>query len=79
MARPANKSICVKKGLDIQVFLATAEIVPNPTPANQLSDYAKKYGQEIRDMGASEEDVAGAYSVAIRVQPKRLRGMTIPA
>lgn len=64
------------KGLDVQVFLALAEIVPNPTPAHQVQAYIEKYGQEIQNMGASGEAFAATYSVALRVKPIRLRGMS---
>lgn len=67
------------KGLDLQVILAKAEVVKNSLPADQVSAYLQKYGEEIRSMGATEEAFAGEFSVAIRIQPKRLRGMTIPS
>lgn len=63
------------KGLDVQVFAGTAEIVPNPTPADRVSTYVQKYGQEIRNLGATAEEFAQGYSVAIRVKPNHLRGM----
>jgi PPOX class probable F420-dependent enzyme len=67
------------KGLDVQVILATAEVINDPIPANQIGAYLRKYGDEIRKMGATEEEYFREFSVAIRIQPKRLRGMTISA
>ncbi len=64
------------KGLDIQVFAATAEIVANPMPATQVSAYIQKYDQEIKNLGATADQFAQAYSVAIQVKPNRLHGMT---
>lgn len=63
------------KGLDIQVFLGTAEIVTNPIPVHQVEAYVEKYRQEIQNMGATVETFGAAYSVALRVTPARLRGM----
>lgn len=65
------------KGWDIQVILGIAEVVTYPTPANQVSAYLRKYGEEIRNMGASEDEFAKEYSVAIRIRPERLRGMIV--
>lgn len=67
------------KGLDVQVILATAEVISDSVPAHQVSAYFQKYGEEIRNMGATEEAFAGEYSVAIRIHPRRLRGMMISA
>ncbi len=67
------------KCLDVQVFTGIAEVLPYPMPAHLDNRYSQKYGAEIRNMGASEEDFAGEYSVAIRIRPTRLRGMALPA
>ena len=63
------------KGLDVQVFQAVAEIVVQPTPAEEVAAYMQKYGSEIRQMGATERQFSQAYRVAIRIRPTRLRGM----
>ena len=65
------------KGLDVQVFVATAEIVSDPVLVDQVKAYVEKYGQEIQSMGASVEQFAAGYSVALRVKPSRLRGMSV--
>lgn len=61
------------KGWEIVVFLATAEIINNPTPSHEVSAYLQKYSEGIRDLNTTEEDFAKEYSVAIRIYPKRLR------
>lgn len=63
------------KGLDVQVFQAVAEIVVQATPADQVAAYMQKYGSEIRQMGATEQQFSQAYRVAIRIRPTRLRGI----
>ena len=62
-----------ENGEDIQVFLGKAEIVQNPTPANQNTAYMDKYRKGIRGLGYTEQVFAAEYSVAIRVKPTRLR------
>ena len=65
-----------EKGLDVQVFTGTAEIIPDPIPADRLNPYLQKYGAEIRRMGATEDAFAKEYRVALRVIPTKLRGFS---
>jgi len=60
-------------GEDIQVFLGVAEIVQNPTPANQNAAYMDRYRKGIHGLGFTEQSFAAEYSVEIRVKPSRLR------
>ncbi len=56
------------------IFTGTAVIESNAKPANKISAYVKKYRAGIVGLGASPEQFAGEYSVAIRITPAKLRG-----
>ena len=65
-----------EKGEDIQVFLGKAEMLNGHPPAHQVDAYLEKYAGEVKLMGATPEAFAGEYSVAIRVVPDHLRGIS---
>lgn len=56
------------------IFTGTAVIESNAMPANKISAYMKKYKAGIIGLGATPEQFAGEYSVAIRIPPAKLRG-----
>ena len=59
---------------DVIVYLGTAQIDPNAPPAHRVRAYLKKYRAGIEATGATVEQFSQAYSVAIRVTPRSLRG-----
>lgn len=56
------------------VFTGTAQIENTAAPAHKLRAYMKKYRAGITGLGATPEQFAGEYSVAIRITPTKLRG-----
>ena len=65
-------------GFDVQVILATAEIIINPTPVHQATAYLQKYHDLICQMWASEDVLSKELSVAIRLHPTLLCGTVAP-
>jgi PPOX class probable F420-dependent enzyme len=61
-------------GGDIVVMTGVAETAPDAPPSNRHAEYGRKYAERIRGIGMTADSFAGAYSVAIRVVPTRLRG-----
>lgn len=59
---------------DVIVFIGTAVIDANASPAHEMPAYLKKYRTGIRDLGMTPEEFSREYSVAIRVTPTTLRG-----
>lgn len=62
-------------GDDIQVFLASAEVLSAPTPAHQLNEYMAKYRDGITNIGMTPEQFGAFYTAAIRATPTKLRGV----
>jgi PPOX class probable F420-dependent enzyme len=62
------------QGGDIVVISGEARIDPAAPPADAVPEYASKYEPGFERIGMSAEAFAQAYSVAIRVNPTRLRG-----
>lgn len=56
------------------VFTGTARFDKSVAPAHKLRAYVKKYKDGIVGLGATPEQFAGEYSVAIRITPTKLRG-----
>ena len=56
------------------VFTGTATIDRDSPPANRIRAYMRKYKSGIADLGATPEQFAGEYSVAIRIHPTNVRG-----
>ena len=61
-------------GGNIVVLTGRARIDHTAPPANQVADYVTKYTTGMERINMSPEQFAGSYSVAIRVEPNRLRG-----
>lgn len=51
----------------------TAVVDPDVPPADQLEGYLAKYRASIQALGSTPAQLAGAYSVAIRIRPVRAR------
>ena len=56
------------------IFAGTATIDQDKPPANRVRAYMRKYKSGIADLGATPEQFAGEYSVAIRIHPSNVRG-----
>jgi PPOX class probable F420-dependent enzyme len=61
-------------GGNIVVITGEARIVDGAPPADQVPEYLAKYRPDIARIGMSPESFARAYSVAIRLNPTKLRG-----
>jgi PPOX class probable F420-dependent enzyme len=62
------------KGGDIVIVTGEARIDREAPPADHLPEYIAKYRGGIRRIGMTPESFARAYSVAVRVTPRHLRG-----
>ena len=74
---PNDKIERVKKGKqggDIIVITGTAQLMPEEPPADQLPAFVDKYRDLMRRLNYTPESSAAAYSVAIRVRPRTVRG-----
>ena len=58
---------------EILVFIGTASIDPQAPPAHKVPAYLRKYRKGIADLQTTPEQMAGEYSVAIRVKPTSVR------
>ncbi|MEO8611398.1 MAG: TIGR03667 family PPOX class F420-dependent oxidoreductase [Chloroflexota bacterium] len=56
------------------VVTGEAVVDKDALPSNQISAYLDKYRTGIADIGRTPEQLAGEFSVAIRVTPTRVRG-----
>jgi PPOX class probable F420-dependent enzyme len=63
-----------KRGGDIVVITGTAQLTPEDPPADQLPVYVDKYRDHLRRLNYTPESFAAAYSVAMRVRPRKIRG-----
>lgn len=61
-------------GEDVIVFTGTATLEPNVAPLSALPAYLAKYGAHIPGIGMTPEQMAEAYSQAIRVRLDKVRG-----
>jgi PPOX class probable F420-dependent enzyme len=61
-------------GGDIVTVTGEAHLTPEAPPADRVPAYVEKYREGMRGIGMTPESFARAYSVAIRVAPRRLRG-----
>jgi PPOX class probable F420-dependent enzyme len=59
---------------NVIVFLGRAELDPGAPPAHQVQAYLEKYRDGIAGLGMSPGEFSRDYSLAIRVEPVRLRG-----
>jgi PPOX class probable F420-dependent enzyme len=62
------------QGGDIVILTGEARVAEATPPAHQLPEYLAKYASGIASIGMTPEGFAGAYSVPIRLTPRRLRG-----
>ena len=62
------------KGGDIVTVTGEANLAPDAPPADLVPEYVTKYREGMRRIGMTPETFARAYSVAIRVTPRHLRG-----
>jgi PPOX class probable F420-dependent enzyme len=56
------------------IFTGTAMIDSDNPPAHRIRAYMRKYRSGIADLNATPEQFAGEYSVAIRINPTKVRG-----
>jgi PPOX class probable F420-dependent enzyme len=59
---------------NVTVILGRAEFDPGAPPAHEAPAYFEKYAGGITGLGMTPEEFSRDYSLAIRVQPARLRG-----
>jgi PPOX class probable F420-dependent enzyme len=62
------------RGGDIVIVTGEARIDPAAPPADRVPAYVTKYKEGIRRIGMTPESFARAYSVALRITPRHLRG-----
>jgi PPOX class probable F420-dependent enzyme len=62
------------RGGDIVVLTGSARLDPAAGPADRLPAYVEKYREAMARIGMTPETFARAYSVALRVTPRRVRG-----
>ena len=61
-------------GNDVVTFSATAEVMADPPPSDQLPAYQTKYAGGIASLNMSPAEFASTYAGAIRVTLTKLRG-----
>lgn len=62
------------RGGDVVVVTGEARIESDAPAADRVEAYVVKYPDGMRRIGMTPESFARAYSVAIRIVPRRLRG-----
>jgi PPOX class probable F420-dependent enzyme len=62
------------QGGDIVIVTGDARIDRDAPPADRVPEYIAKYRDGIRRIGMTPESFARAYSVPVRISPRRLRG-----
>jgi len=62
------------KGGDIVIVTGDARIDREAPPADRVPAYVAKYREGIKRIGLTAESFAQAYSVAVRITPRHLRG-----
>jgi PPOX class probable F420-dependent enzyme len=60
-------------GEDVLTIEGTAAVDPDAPPSDQLEEYQAKYRDGIRAIGMTPEQLAGDYSVAVRIRPTHAR------
>ena len=61
------------RGDDAVMIEGTATIIDDPTLTPTLPAYAAKYGSNLEKFGWTAEEMAKAYTVAIRITPTKFR------
>jgi PPOX class probable F420-dependent enzyme len=62
------------RGGDIVIVTGEARLDPAAPPADQVPAYVEKYREGMRRIGMTPPSFARAYSVALRITPRHLRG-----
>jgi PPOX class probable F420-dependent enzyme len=62
------------QGGDIVIVTGDARIDRDAPPADRVPEYIAKYREGLRRIGMTPESFARAYSVPVRITPRRLRG-----
>lgn len=62
------------QGGDVVVFTGAARVLEDPPPDDEISAFLEKYREGLKRIGYTPDHFRGDYSVAIRVQPGKLRG-----
>jgi PPOX class probable F420-dependent enzyme len=62
------------RGGDVVIVTGEARIAADAPPADRVAEYVGKYREGMRRIGMTPETFARAYSVALRVTPRSLRG-----
>ena len=60
-------------GEDVLTIEGTAAVDPDAPPSDQLEEYQVKYRDGIRAIGMTPDQLAGDYSVAVRIRPTHAR------
>jgi PPOX class probable F420-dependent enzyme len=60
-------------GEDVLTIEGTAAVDPDAPPSDQLEEYQAKYRDGIRAIGMTPGQLAGDYSVAVRIRPTHAR------
>jgi PPOX class probable F420-dependent enzyme len=60
-------------GEDVLTIEGTAAVDPDAPPSDRLEEYQGKYRDGIRALGMTPDQLAGDYSVAIRIRPTHAR------
>jgi PPOX class probable F420-dependent enzyme len=64
-----------EEGGDVGVLIGDALILQEPPPPNRVKAYLRKYKDGIKGLGMSAAALQDAFSVAILVTPRTVRGM----
>lgn len=62
------------EGGDVAVLLGMASVAGDAPPADKHPGYRRKYREGIAGLGMNPTTFAQDYSVALRIQPAKLRG-----
>jgi PPOX class probable F420-dependent enzyme len=65
---------CTPSGGDVIILTGDAWVDAGAAPVNVNLAYVDKYTEGLRDIGMAPDAFAQAFSVAIRVRPRSLRG-----
>jgi PPOX class probable F420-dependent enzyme len=65
---------CTPSGGDVIILTGDAWVDAGAAPVNVNPAYVDKYTEGLRDIGMAPDAFAQAFSVAIRVRPRSLRG-----